>query len=771
VGAPGLGDSAGKVFLFEAETGALLLTLRNPLLDPGDRFGAAIAAAGTTIAIGAPGSEEGAGRVFLFDAITGLLLRILQENELAPGDGFGSMLAVNLTQLLIGAPGDSERVPGGGAVYAIDLLGDTRRVLRKGDARPQDHFGMAVAVAGRRVLVGSPLDDVAMPDGGAAYLYSNGTLEAVFRKRLSSSSFGASVTAASADVLVGAPRGGRGAGLVARYDGTSGETLATVDSPSGGDPRFGFALASLGGEIVAGAPFEDSATGADVGATRVFDGTALRHTLAAPDPVPGDQLGFSLATVGPDVLVGVPLARTLDSGIALLFDGATGARRVTYQKPVPTTGDFFGAAVAAEGESVLIGAPFDSTAAMNAGAAYLFQRETAELERSFQGPAAQAGDLFGAAVALGATRVVIGAPMADGGAVYVFDRATGNLVLTLISPTPDPGDQFGHAVALAGNDILVGAHLDDTGAPDTGAAYLFEAATGALRQTFRNPAQGKFDNFGFAVAAIDSGLLIGAPGPSRVYLFRPANAGAGSGTALGALTRGGGSGSGAGCGNGIVEGSEACDDGNTADSDDCRNDCTLQPCCALDPQEDARCDDGNPCTDDINHPQTGCTSTDNGTCCNEDGDCGGGTCRVCVGCFLYPWDCCGGGSACLALAPDCGGTECLEGAFCRCEGGLSCAGEPVPARTDALFADACDELRENESLAPSGDPGRDELRAAKVATKKARRMVRKAARTTRKLLARRALSPACGQGLLVRLKGVKQAIPRGKRLRRCVLAR
>src|SRR5207244_5448596 len=185
-------------------------------------------------------------------------------------------------------------------------------------------------------------------------------------------------------------------------------------------------------------------------------------TLFRSRPIGGDQFGFSIATTGTDVLVGVPLAGARDVGLAYLLDGVTGAPRVIFQKPIPVAGDFFGGAVAADGDEVLVGAPLDSEPGPNAGAGYLFRRDTATLERAFQSPSPAAGDLFGAAVALAGARVVIGAPAAGGGgteagAVYVFDRASGNLLVTIQNPTPDRGDQFGSAVALAGESVLVGS--------------------------------------------------------------------------------------------------------------------------------------------------------------------------------------------------------------------------------------------------------------------------------------------------------------------------
>src|SRR5207244_11945077 len=108
----------------------------------------------------------------------------------------------------------------------------------------------------------------------------------------------------------------------------------------------------------------------------------------------------------------------------------------------------FVAAVAADGDEVLVGAPLDSEPGPNAGAAYLFRRDTATLERTFQSPSPAAGDLFGAAVALAGARVVIGAPSAAGGgaeagSVYVLDRASGHLLVTIQNTPPAPAAPCG----------------------------------------------------------------------------------------------------------------------------------------------------------------------------------------------------------------------------------------------------------------------------------------------------------------------------------------
>jgi cysteine-rich repeat protein len=397
----------------------------------------------------------------------------------------------------------------------------------------------------------------------------------------------------------------------------------------------------------------------------------------------------------------------------------------------------------------------------------------------FASPTPSSGDLFGASVALSVERVIVGAPLADAaaedtGRVYVFDRATGALLLTLENPVPGRGDQFGHALAVLGSDLLVGAPLHDGGALDSGAAYVF-TASGALRQALPNPAQAWFDHFGFAAAAVEGGFLIGAPGPSKAYLFRADGSVLPAASPLRALAArplatGGGS-----CGNGVVEGDEQCDDGNAVDLDDCRTDCTRPICCLLDPLAAGHCDDGNPGTDDVLDPTAGCTSVprEDGSCCSTATGCAAQQqCRVCTGCFLYPWDCCDAGPACVARSPQCVGTECLAGAYCECSGGLTCGAESVPAPVVALFTGACDRLRLEESVAPeAAPPAPAALQIARGHAVSARRLIKKAARLARKLTSRGSVSHQCRSGVLTKIKTVKRAIPRGKRLRRCLLAR
>jgi hypothetical protein len=196
--------------------------------------------------------------------------------------------------------------------------------------------------------------------------------------------------------------------------------------------------------------------------------------------------GHSVAAVGADrVLIGAFQDDTvaLHAGAAYLFN--TNGTLLTTFTPNPTTAadDLFGSSVAAVGpDRVLIGARSDDTGATSAGAAYLFSTN-GTLLTTFTNPTPADFEVFGYSVAaVGPDRVLIGARSddtgaADAGAAYLFST-NGTLLNTLTNPTPAAGDDFGISVTAVGADrVLIGAPRDDTGATNAGAAYLFGLET------------------------------------------------------------------------------------------------------------------------------------------------------------------------------------------------------------------------------------------------------------------------------------------------------
>src|SRR5215204_5008638 len=117
----------------------------------------------------------------------------------------------------------------------------------------------------------------------------------------------------------------------------------------------------------------------------------------------------------------------------------------------------FGNAVAVNGNTMVVGARFDSTTASQAGAAYVYvlSGSTWTQQAVLLAPDGAAADKFGSAVAIGEDTVVVGAYQDDtafsnGGSAYVFVRS-GTTWTFQQKLTPDDGtadDEFGVSVAI-----------------------------------------------------------------------------------------------------------------------------------------------------------------------------------------------------------------------------------------------------------------------------------------------------------------------------------
>ncbi|MGH7454209.1 MAG: DUF1566 domain-containing protein, partial [bacterium] len=287
--------------------------------------------------------------------------------------------------------------------------------------------------------------------------------------------------------------------------------------------QFGNAVAAVGNKILVGARNDD--TGAsNAGAVYLFDdaSSAPVLTIVNPNPTPDatdDLFGSSVAGFGNDLLVGAPGANAA-SGEVYLFDGTTGALLLTISNP-SSSNDQFGFAVTAVGNNILVGAPLNDTGATDAGIAYLFDA-TGTLLRTFTNPtplpSAGVPDQFGSSLAALGNNVLIGAPNDDTGAInagaaYLFDGNTGTLLRTFTNPSPTLSDQFGGAVAAVGSNVLIGTAFEDNPTTNSGVAYLFDVNIGSPIQTFQNPTPGNTDLFSFSVAAFGNNVLavIGAP--------------------------------------------------------------------------------------------------------------------------------------------------------------------------------------------------------------------------------------------------------------------
>src|SRR5262249_4312415 len=160
-------------------TGQLLLTLQSPNPSAGDGFGTAVAGEGKNVAVGAPlddGDGTDVGRVYFFDGLTGAVLKTFKNpNPASSGapDAFGATVTVAGTRIVVGAPGEDVNGTDAGAVYvfsqgtASQPNGALLNTLLKPSPVGTSDFGSVLNSFGGQILVGDPADNFGATDGGA----------------------------------------------------------------------------------------------------------------------------------------------------------------------------------------------------------------------------------------------------------------------------------------------------------------------------------------------------------------------------------------------------------------------------------------------------------------------------------------------------------------------------------------------------------------------------------------------------------------------------
>jgi Ca2+-binding RTX toxin-like protein len=300
---------------------SLIHVFADPNPAAGDLFGAAIATVGTDLLIGAPGSSltgPGDGAAYLFDAdpsspTFGQLLATftLPDADSTHEAEFGAAVAAANTTILIGAPGKD-----GGSGEVVAFAGDPTQPtfgsplfhIADPDHLAGDQFGAAIAGISANLIVGAPFDNTAGAGAGTVYLFTfSGTTATqtgmiVNPHPAVSTGFGTAVASVGPNVLIGSPldaTAGSGAGAAFLYD-PSGTLLKTFVQPDGGGGHFGASVAGSGTTALIGAPGATLGT-SDAGAAYLFDAnpasSIFGKPIAAqqePTPVTGDAFGSAV---------------------------------------------------------------------------------------------------------------------------------------------------------------------------------------------------------------------------------------------------------------------------------------------------------------------------------------------------------------------------------------------------------------------------------------------------------------------------------------------
>ncbi len=250
--------------------------------------------------------------------------------------------------------------------------------------------------------------------------------------------------------------------------------------------------------------------------------------VLATDGKTSDLFGNSVAVFGSYAVVG---AKNADVAYILKSDenNPDNWEQIAVLNPAQVqAADEFGASVAIAENLIVVGAPQDDDLGADAGAAYIFAKNTSgawNMVKKITAADGFAGDNFGTTVAVSGTKVLVGASMNDekglnAGAAYVFDQNQGGAnnwgqVVKITAPDGQAGDMFGASLDLDGDLAVIGANLDDDKGINAGSAYVFGKdqgganAWGQVKKLTANDGA-PFDNFGVSVGIGSDVVIIGA---------------------------------------------------------------------------------------------------------------------------------------------------------------------------------------------------------------------------------------------------------------------
>lgn len=408
-------------------------------------FGTSVALDGTTLVVGAPGGfsdDIASGKMDVFD-LSGdpsMPVATFGEGNAHANERFGASMAASGTTLLVAAPNanlDYFSNSTYGAAYVFEQADGTWQQSAELKATSSyGQFGSAVALDGTTAAVGSIDDNVGNPDeSGAVYVYTETGGAWQQQQRISSGliapNFGSALGLVGDTLAVGDPGSGsqEPSGRVrifARSGATWSDAQTLQPVESGDNDGFGVVLAMSADTMIVGAPGANVGIESSAGAAYVFvwNGTDWleQAQLLAPMPLQGTNFGRAVALAGDTAMIAASSPTSDHRSTAYVFTRSAGAWSLQATLEPSGPNETFGAvALSSDASIALLGvAPATTNAA---GAAYAYQVSGGSWTpiAMLQGSQAQQArqDLFGSsAIFLGDT-AFIGAPgEVVGGAVY-----------------------------------------------------------------------------------------------------------------------------------------------------------------------------------------------------------------------------------------------------------------------------------------------------------------------------------------------------------------
>ena len=321
----GFKTDAGAVCVLSRQAGTWgnPVKLGAPVPASYDRFGSSVAISGQVLVVGADrhdGVAREGGAAFVFELADNSWTHraTIAPDEIEAEASLGYSAALDQYTLVLGAPGAS-------LAFAFDRRGASFELvarLRPPEPLAYGGFGHSVAVAGDTLVVGANTNSGRLRLAGSAYVFTRRNEEWRLEAELRSpreeglARFGTAVAVRGKRILVGASRATVGestrAGAAFLFELRDGRWQAVAEltnAPPRSDEEFGRSLALLTDAAVVGSQFGDAA-GLNTGGALLFfrrgQRWERRAILLARDRTAISEFAFDAAADEHDVIIGAP---------------------------------------------------------------------------------------------------------------------------------------------------------------------------------------------------------------------------------------------------------------------------------------------------------------------------------------------------------------------------------------------------------------------------------------------------------------------------------
>lgn len=587
-----LGINSGIVFVYELidDQWQQIATLSPSNPKEEEFFGSAVAIQDDIIVVGSPNNDENgnnSGKAFIFLKSGIKWVDANEEAKLTASDSgenhnFGYDVAIDKDVIVVGAPGANGGTNKSGAVYVferplsgwVDMNETAKLVESKANVENDTgDFGISVAIESNVIIAGSPLYDGTHLDQGAILVYEKpqtGWQSGVESYLLTSSNPGSNnwlgLDVSIRSNIIGAgiaaygPVFGVQGGVMvfekpgANWSNQTEDAFLTIKESrfvTYFKPRI-FITEEI---IFLGLSVEDGqelSSGTVFGFSKVggnWDSATESFKLLLNQGATEHNLGISLAVNNDYLFAG----NTNDNNG--LFSGSV----AVFKKPVSGWLDInfehtkigapsqsasegrFGHDVAISGKYAVVGAPQDDKIALDAGAAYIFEKEGQQWikKAKLTNKSGKAGDRFGENVAIYANTIAVAAPYnsdngTKSGKVYIFEKPINGWEDTdspfEINPVePLEKDYFGTSIKIYRNEMVV-TSFEKGSSQNVGRAFVFQRSgpswSNHIQKAELKPKEtANASGFGIKAAMFDEKVVVGISQHGRAFEFMKSDSG------------------------------------------------------------------------------------------------------------------------------------------------------------------------------------------------------------------------------------------------------